>query len=127
MLNKILVVDDSALIQQMYKMTLLRYNCPIISAKNGQAALDLLPQHPDIGLILLDINMPIMGGLEFLQKVKALGSYSHIPIIIQSTEGKDEDTKRGMELGAAGYVTKPIQPAALHALIEKLVQPANGK
>jgi two-component system chemotaxis response regulator CheY len=127
MLNKILVVDDSALIQQMYKMTLLRYNCPIISAKNGQAALDLLPQHPDIGLILLDINMPIMGGLEFLQKVKALGSYSHIPIIIQSTEGKDEDTKRGMELGAAGYVTKPIQPAALHALIEKLVKPANGK
>jgi two-component system, chemotaxis family, chemotaxis protein CheY len=127
MLSKILVVDDSALIQQMYKMTLLRYNCTIIAAKNGQAALDLLPQHPDIGLILLDINMPIMGGLEFLQKVKALGSYSHIPIIIQSTEGKDDDTKRGMELGAAGYITKPIQPAALHSLIEKLVQPTNGK
>jgi two-component system chemotaxis response regulator CheY len=120
MLRKVLVVDDSALIQQMYKMTLMRYNCPIIAAKNGQAALDLLPNHPNIDLILLDINMPVMGGLEFLQKVKELGSYSHIPIVIQSTEGKEEDTKRGIELGAAGYVTKPIQPPALHALIEKL-------
>jgi two-component system chemotaxis response regulator CheY len=120
MLRKVLVVDDSALIQQMYKMTLARYNCPIIAAKNGQAALDLLPHHPNIDLILLDINMPVMGGLEFLQKLKVLGSYSHIPIVIQSTEGKEEDTRRGIELGAAGYVTKPINPLALHALIEKL-------
>jgi two-component system chemotaxis response regulator CheY len=124
MLKKVLVVDDSALIHQMYKMSLLRYKCTIVPAKNGQAALDLLPQHPDIDLILLDINMPIMGGLEFLQKVKELGSYSRIPVVIQSTEGKEEDTKRGMELGAAGYVTKPIQTAALHALIEQLVPSA---
>jgi len=121
MLKKVLVVDDSALIHQMYKMALMRYKCTIVLAKNGQAALDLLPQHPDIDLILLDINMPIMGGIEFLQKVKALDNYSHIPIVIQTTEGKEEDTKRGMELGAAGYVTKPVQTAALHALIEKLV------
>ena len=121
MLKKVLVVDDSALIHQMYKMALMRYKCTIVLAKNGQAALDLLPQHPDIDLILLDINMPIMGGIEFLRKVKALDKYSHIPIVIQTTEGKEEDTKRGMELGAAGYVTKPVQTAALHALIEKLV------
>ena len=121
MLKKVLVVDDSALIHQMYKMALLRYKCTIIPAKNGQAALDLLTQHPDIDLILLDINMPVMGGLEFLRKIKELGSHSHIPIVIQSTEGKEEDTKRGMELGAAGYLTKPIQTGALHALIEKLV------
>jgi two-component system, chemotaxis family, chemotaxis protein CheY len=121
MLKKVLVVDDSALIHQMYKMALMRYKCTIVLAKNGQAALDLLPQHPDIDLVLLDINMPIMGGLEFLQKVRALDNYSNIPIVIQTTEGKEEDTKRGLELGAAGYVTKPIQTAALHALIEKLV------
>jgi two-component system chemotaxis response regulator CheY len=124
MLKKVLVVDDSALIHQMFKMALLRYKCTIIPAKNGEAALNLLAQHPDIDLILLDINMPIMGGLEFLRKVKELGSYSHIPIVIQSTEGKEEDTKRGMELGAAGYLTKPIQTGALHAMIEKLVPSA---
>jgi len=121
MLKKVLVVDDSALIHQMFKMALSRYKCTMISAKNGKEALGLLPQHPDLDLILLDINMPIMGGLEFLRNIKGLAGYSHIPIIIQSTEGKEEDTKRGMELGAAAYVTKPIQTAALHALVEKLI------
>ena len=126
MLKKVLVVDDSALIHQMYKMALMRYKCFIVSAKNGQSGLDQLAEHPDIDLVLLDINMPVMGGLEFLKKVKELGTYSNIPIVVVSTEGKEEDTKRGLEMGARGYVTKPIQIAALHALIEKLVpSPAN--
>ncbi len=124
MLKKVLVVDDSALIHQMYKMTLMRYKCAIVAAKNGQAALDMLAQHPDIDLILLDINMPIMNGLEFLAKMKELGKYSHIPVIIQSTEGKEEDTKRGLQLGAAAYVTKPVKTGDLHAVIAKLVPSA---
>lgn len=121
MLKKVMVVDDSALIHQMYKMALIRYKCTILPAKNGQAALDLLAQHRDIDMILLDINMPVMGGLEFLQKTKEIGTHSNIPIVIQSTEGREEDTKRGLELGAAAYLTKPIQTAALHAVIERLV------
>jgi len=124
MLKKVLVVDDSALIHQMYKMALMRYKCVIVPAKDGQAALDLLPQHPDIDLILLDVNMPVMGGLEFLKKIKTLTSYAHIPVVIQSTEGEEEDTKRGMELGAAGYLTKPIKTAMLHAMIDKVVPSA---
>jgi two-component system chemotaxis response regulator CheY len=121
MLRKVLVVDDSALIHQMYKMALARYKCTIVVAKNGQAGLEELAKHPDIDLVLLDINMPVMGGIEFLKKVKELGTYSNIPIVIQSTEGKEEDTKRGMEMGACEYVTKPIKTADLHALIEKLI------
>jgi len=116
-----MVVDDSALIHQMYKMALMRYKCTIILAKDGQAALDMLAKHPDVDLILLDINMPVMGGLEFLQKERKIDSYSKIPIIIQSTEGREDDTKRGLELGATAYITKPIQTADLHALIEKIV------
>jgi len=121
MLKKIMVVDDSALIHQMYKMALSRYKCTILAAKNGQEGLNLLAKNPDIDLILLDINMPIMSGLEFLQEVNELGSYSNIPIVIQSTEGKEDDTNRGMEMGAAGYITKPVQMMKLHSLIEKLV------
>jgi CheY-like chemotaxis protein len=121
MLKKVMVVDDSALMHQMYKMALTRYNCTLVSAKNGQEGLDQLARHPDIDLILLDINMPVMGGLEFLQKVKALGTHAAVPIVLQSTEGKEEDTKRGMEMGASGYLTKPIRTAALHAMIDKLV------
>jgi two-component system, chemotaxis family, chemotaxis protein CheY len=120
MLKKVLVIDDSALIHQMYKMVLMRYKCDIVDALNGQAGLDKLAKNPDTDMILLDINMPLMNGLEFIKKVKELGTYDHIPIIIVSTEGKEEDTMRGLSLGAKGYVKKPFQPSDLHTLIEKL-------
>jgi len=125
MLKKVLVVDDSALMHQMYKMALARYGCTLISAKNGQEGLDQLALHPDLDLILLDINMPVMGGLEFLKKIKERATPFKVPIVLQSTEGKEEDTKRGMEMGASGYLTKPIRTAALHAMIEKLVPSEN--
>jgi len=124
MLKKVLVVDDSALIHQMYKMVLIRYDCAIVSAKNGKEALDVIGKNPDTDLMLVDINMPVMNGLEFIKKVKELGTYNHIPIVIVSTDGKEEDTRRGISLGASGYVTKPVQPSALHALIERVCPPA---
>jgi two-component system chemotaxis response regulator CheY len=120
MLQKVLVVDDSSLIHQMYRMVLMRYKCDIIDALNGQEGLDKLAKNPDVNLILLDINMPLMNGLEFIKKVKDLGKYNNIPIIIVSTEGKEEDTMRGLALGAKGYVKKPFQPSDLHTLIEKI-------
>jgi two-component system chemotaxis response regulator CheY len=120
MLKKVLVVDDSALIHQMYKMVLMRYRCEIVQALNGQDGLDKLEKNPDVNMMLVDINMPLMNGLEFIQKVRALGKYDNIPIIIVSTEGKEEDTQRGLALGAKGYVKKPFQPSDLHSLIGKL-------
>jgi two-component system chemotaxis response regulator CheY len=120
MIKKVLVVDDSALIHQMYKMVLMRYKCEIVDALNGQDGLDKLAKNPDADLVLLDINMPLMNGLEFIKKVKEAGKYGQIPIIIVSTEGKEEDTERGLALGASGYVKKPFEPSKLHALIEKL-------
>jgi two-component system chemotaxis response regulator CheY len=120
MLKKVLVVDDSALIHQMYKMVLMRYRCQIVNALNGQEGLDKLEKNPDVSMMLVDINMPLMNGLEFIQKVKALGKYDNIPIVIVSTEGKEEDTQRGIALGAIGYVKKPFQPSDLHNLITKI-------
>jgi two-component system chemotaxis response regulator CheY len=121
MLRKILAVDDSALIHQMYKLFLSRYkNCKLISAMNGLEALDKLAQEEGIDLILLDINMPVMNGLEFLQRVQKETAYQSIPVIIISTEGKEEDTIRGLKMGAKGYVKKPFQASELHGLIEKI-------
>ncbi len=126
MLKKVLVVDDSALIHQMYKMVLMRYRCQIINALNGQEGLDKLEKNPDVSMMLVDINMPLMNGLEFIQKVKALGKYDNVPIVIVSTEGKEEDTQRGIALGASGYVKKPFQPSDLHNLIAKISGTAAG-
>ena len=121
MLRKILAVDDSALIHQMYKLFLSRYkNCKLVSAMNGLEALDKLGQEEGIDLILLDINMPVMNGLEFLQRVQKENAYKDIPVIIISTEGKEEDTIRGLKMGARGYVKKPFQASELHSLIEKI-------
>jgi two-component system chemotaxis response regulator CheY len=119
MLKKILVIDDSAIIHQMYRMVLTRYKCQIVAAHDGQDGLNKLAKHADINLILVDINMPILNGLEFLRKVKEAGTFGHIPIVIVSTEGKDEDTRRGLALGAKAYVKKPFQPSEMHALIDQ--------
>ena len=127
MLKKILVVDDSALIHQMYRLVMNRYNCTILDAMNGQEALDILSAQQDIELILLDINMPFMNGVQFMEKANPLGIVKKIPVIIISTEGKEEDTIRGLKLGARGYLKKPFHPVELHELIEKLFkqQPAH--
>jgi two-component system chemotaxis response regulator CheY len=121
MLKKVLAVDDSALIHQMYKLFLSRYRgCRILGAMNGLEALDVLGQEAGIDLILLDINMPVMDGLEFLERIRKEPAYERIPVIIISTEGKQEDTLRGLKMGAQGYVKKPFQASELHALIERV-------
>jgi two-component system chemotaxis response regulator CheY len=104
----------------MYHLVMNRYNCTIVDAMNGQEALDVLALQKDIELILLDINMPVMNGLQFMEKAAAIGIISKIPVIIISTEGKEEDTIRGLKLGAKGYLKKPFHPSVLHELIEKL-------
>jgi two-component system chemotaxis response regulator CheY len=127
MLKKILIVDDSALLHQMYKLVFMRYKeCRIISAMNGLDGLDKLSQEEGIELVLLDINMPVMNGLQFLQAVKKEEAYKDLPIIIISTEGKEEDTLRGLSMGARGYVKKPFQPEELHNLIKKMFSEAQA-
>ena len=121
-LNKILIVDDSQLIHSMYRLVLNRYkNCKIVDAMNGLEALDVLSRENDFSLILLDINMPVMNGLQFMEKIKKENIYKHIPIIVISTEGKEEDTLRALQLGATGYVVKPFKPHMLYELIEKIL------
>ena len=121
MLKKVLIVDDSSLIHQMYRLVLNRYNCEIIDAMNGQEALDLLGIHQGVELILLDINMPVMNGVQFMEKARQLSITRDIPVIIISTEGKENDTLRGLQLGAKAYLRKPFKSDLLHELIEKLV------
>ena len=120
MLKKVMVVDDSNLIHQMCKMVLMRYHCTVVSAVNGKDAMEKLMRDPDVDLIFVDINMPVMNGLDFIKMVKETGKFDHIPIVIISTEGTEEYTQRGLSLGASGYVKKPFQPSEIHALLDAL-------
>ena len=118
--KKALVIDDSSLIHKMFKLMLPQST--VVCAADGREALQKLAAEPDVDLIFLDINMPTMNGLEFLAQVKADAALAQIPVIIVSTEGKEEDTIRGLRAGAAAYVKKPFRNEALQDLIRKVME-----
>ncbi len=94
----------------------------LLHAADGLEALQRLGEDPAIDLILLDINMPNMNGLEFLETIKRDTALADIPVIIVSTEGKEEDTIRGLEAGAAAYIKKPFRSEEILVIIERLGQ-----
>ena len=114
--TKILVVDDSKLMHKVYEVMLRQY--PLVRAMDGREALERLKEHPEVDLVLLDINMPNMNGLEFLDALKDQETRRPAVIII-STEGKEEDTQRGLEAGAVAYIKKPFRSEEILDIISK--------
>jgi two-component system, chemotaxis family, chemotaxis protein CheY len=121
MLNKVLVVDDSEPLHQVYKVTLRRYKCETITALSREEGLEKLTEHTGVDLILLDMNMlrSRVSGLEFIQKVKAQEAYRNIPIIVVTTRGEDYPTD-ALAL-TEGNLVKPFISREVHSLIEKLL------
>ncbi|MBI4508748.1 MAG: response regulator [Deltaproteobacteria bacterium] len=116
--RKILLVEDSKLVHKMYEVMLRQY--PLVHAFDGRDALTKIGENPDVDLILLDINMPHMNGLEFLAQVKSNPAFSRIHVVIVSTEGKEDDTVRALKLGASAYIKKPFRNEALLEVIARL-------
>ncbi|HLE85522.1 MAG TPA: response regulator [Thermoanaerobaculia bacterium] len=115
--NKILVVDDSKLMHKVYEVMLRQY--PLVYAVDGHDALRQLERHDDVDLILLDINMPKMNGLEFLAELRAREEWSSLPVIVITTEGKEEATQRGLEAGAVAYIKKPFRSEEILEIIAR--------
>jgi two-component system, chemotaxis family, chemotaxis protein CheY len=105
--RKILVVDDSKLLHKMYQVVLGSF--ALVHANDGREALARLAEHRDIDLVLLDINMPNMNGIEVLTRLGAEALHVSVSVIVISTEGKDEDVVRALRLGAVAYIKKPFQ------------------
>ena len=116
--RKVLVVDDSKLMHKMYEVMLRQY--PLVYALDGREALQRIQDHEDIDLVLLDINMPKMNGLEFLAELRVDGSRDGVSVIIISTEGREEDTARGLEAGATAYIKKPFHSEEILDVIARL-------
>ena len=119
----ILVVDDSKTIQRMYKFNLPRLfkdTINLYSASNGKEALAMLDTHPDTNLIFLDINMPIMDGYEFLDKLKSIPKYTDIKIIMATTEASKEMITKMYKAGANAYLTKPFKLQSLCNTLDRL-------
>jgi len=108
----VLIVDDSAAIRKILQRVLKQADVPlgtVYEAGDGVEALTALKSNK-VDLILSDINMPNMDGLEFLGKLKSDDALKNVPVIMVSTEGSQTKVLEAVQLGAAGYVRKPFTP-----------------
>lgn len=106
----VLIVDDSAAIRKILQRVLLQADVPVgkvFEAGDGIEALKVLEGQP-VGLILSDINMPNMDGLQFLGQVRANAAWKQVPIVMITTEGSQNKVLEAVQLGASGYVKKPF-------------------
>jgi two-component system, chemotaxis family, chemotaxis protein CheY len=106
----VLIVDDSAAIRKILQRVLRQTDLPIgtiFEAGDGREALESLKTNV-VGLILSDINMPNMDGLEFLTQLKASEAWMKVPVVMVSTEGSQAKVLEAVEKGAVGYVRKPF-------------------
>jgi len=98
----------------------------VTEAASGFEALRLLPRE-DYDLVVTDINMPDINGLELVSFVKRNEKYSSIPLIIVSTEGSERDRDKGLGLGADAYLVKPFEPETLREVARDLLSPSESK
>ncbi|GAB4335139.1 MAG: response regulator [Desulfobulbaceae bacterium] len=121
MSKKVLTVDDSPSVRKMVEFSLKSKGYEMGSAADGQEALDLLGKE-SFDAIILDVNMPRMNGLEFLEKRLENDEIASIPVIMLTTEGQDEDRDKAMALGATAYIVKPFKPSQLLELLDEFLQ-----
>lgn len=116
----ILAVDDSASMRQMVSFTLKGAGYTVIEAGDGQQALDLAKKS-SVDLVLSDVNMPVMDGIELCKNLRSLPDYKFTPILMLTTESAGDKKMQGKAAGATGWLVKPFNPDQLLATIKKVL------
>lgn len=117
--KRVLLVEDSQTMRGLIVATLEQLDAlEVVEAPSGFFALKILPRDK-FDLILTDINMPDINGLELVNFIKRTPQYKETPIFIISTEGSERDRDKGMQLGANEYLVKPFEPDRLIALVKR--------
>ena len=120
-MKQVLVVEDSSMARAMIRAAIEEFDdMEAVEAENGFEALKLLPAH-EFSLIITDINMPDINGLELINFVRNDPRFKTIPLIIVSTESSKEDKRRGMKIGANAYLTKPFTAEQIQNAIKEQV------
>jgi two-component system chemotaxis response regulator CheY len=124
MAYNILIVDDSATVRAVLSriVRLCGLDLGVLhEAANGKEALEVLEEHW-VDLVLADINMPVMNGLELVERMQADGLLETIPVVIVSTEGSQTRVKDLRARGVRGYVRKPFTPEHLRLVVERILR-----
>ena len=120
-MKKLLIVDDSSTMRKIIMRVLRQSEIAvekIIEASNGVEGLEQLASNPDVQLVLSDINMPEMNGLEFVKAVRGSHGKEDLPMVMITTEGGEAMVNEAMSNGANAYVTKPFTPESIRDALE---------
>ncbi|MGE4319344.1 MAG: response regulator [Deferribacterales bacterium] len=120
MAKTILTVDDSSSIRQMVKFTLSREGYSVIEASDGRDALNKITG-TKIDMVVTDLNMPNMDGIELIRALRAKQEFRFTPIIMLTTESQDSKKSEGKVAGATGWIVKPFQQEQLIAVAKKVM------
>ncbi len=110
MTKHILLVDDSKTVRNLVAFIMKKEGFRVTTAEDGLDGLEKLYSADHVDLIISDINMPRMDGFTFIKTVREQETFRDVPIVVLSTEGKEQDIQHGMTLGANLYMVKPAQP-----------------
>jgi len=120
MAKKILIVDDASLIRNVAHKAAIEAGYETVLAENGEAGLKALEEN-EIDLIFSDVNMPIMSGLEMVEKIRAEDKYKYIPIVMLTTESKPELKEAAQKLGVKAWFLKPFNKDKFLLVLKKLL------
>jgi DNA-binding response OmpR family regulator len=129
--STLLLVEDDKILQELYSERFIAAGFTVVQALDGMQALDLLNNHPEIQLVLLDVMLPKLSGYDVLAQMKRSPQWKNIPVIIVSALADIDDQARGLQLGATDYITKgEMLPGAVIEKIKQYVlsipRPAQG-
>jgi two-component system chemotaxis response regulator CheY len=120
-MRQILTVDDSASVRQMVSFTLRKAGYEVVEAVDGKDGLGKVSSGM-FSLIVTDLNMPNMDGIQLITAVRKLPKYSFIPILMLTTESQAEKKDAGRKAGATGWIVKPFNADQLIAVVQRLVK-----
>jgi CheY-like chemotaxis protein len=116
----VLVVDDEEALRTLAAKLIERRGHSVLTAANGTEALDMLARGTAIDLLVLDVVMPGLSGLQTLEEIRKRG-HAELPVVLLTAQSKDEDILGGYQKGADCYLTKPLQPSALLNIVDYLI------